>query len=34
MLAWTDALVLHGGRASDATFAALREHLSELASSS
>lgn len=31
VLAWTDALVLHGGRASDATFAALREHLSELA---
>ncbi len=31
VLAWTDALVLHGGRASDGTFAALREHLSELA---
>ena len=31
VLAWTDALVLQGGRASDATFAALREHLSELA---
>lgn len=31
VLAWTDALVLHGGRASDATFAALRRHLSELA---
>ena len=31
VLAWTDALVLHGGRASDATFATLREHLSELA---
>jgi alkylhydroperoxidase family enzyme len=31
VLAWTDALVLHGGRASDALFAALREHLSELA---
>lgn len=31
VLAWTDALVLHGGRADDATFAALREHLSELA---
>ena len=31
VLAWTDALVLHGGRASDATFEALREHLSEVA---
>ena len=31
VLAWTDALVLHGGRASDATFGTLREHLSELA---
>lgn len=31
VLAWTDALVLHRGRASDETFAALREHLSELA---
>ena len=31
VLAWADALVLHGGRASDATFAALRAHLSELA---
>lgn len=31
VLAWTDALVLRGGRASDATFAALRAHLSELA---
>lgn len=31
VLAWTDALVLHGGRASDATFAALRAHLTELA---
>lgn len=31
VLAWTDALVLHGGRASDATFAALRRHLSEVA---
>ena len=31
VLAWTDVLVLHGGRASDAAFAALREHLSELA---
>ncbi len=31
VLAWTDVLVLHGGRASDATFAALRQHLSELA---
>jgi AhpD family alkylhydroperoxidase len=31
VLAWTDALVLQGGRADDATFAALREHLSELA---
>ena len=31
VLAWTDALVLQGGRADDGTFAALREHLSELA---
>ena len=31
VLAWTDALVLQGGRASDGTFAALRSHLSELA---
>ncbi len=31
VLAWTDALVLHGGRASDATFAALAEHLTEVA---
>ena len=31
VLAWTDALVLHGGRASDELFAALRSHLSELA---
>lgn len=31
VLAWTDSLVLHGGRASDATFAALRTHLSEVA---
>jgi alkylhydroperoxidase family enzyme len=31
VLAWTDALVLHGGRASDGLFAALREHLSEVA---
>jgi alkylhydroperoxidase family enzyme len=31
VLAWTDALVLHGGRTSDALFAALREHLSEVA---
>jgi len=31
VLAWTDALVLHGGRASDATFAALAGHLSEVA---
>lgn len=31
VLAWTDALVLHGGRASDATFAALAAHLSEVA---
>jgi alkylhydroperoxidase family enzyme len=31
VLAWTDALVLQGGRADDATFAAVREHLSELA---
>ena len=31
VLAWTDALVLDGGRASDATFAALSEHLSDVA---
>lgn len=31
VLAWTDALVLHGGRASDELFTALRQHLSELA---
>jgi alkylhydroperoxidase family enzyme len=31
VLAWTDALVLHGGRASDELFAALRDHLSEVA---
>ncbi|MCB0976038.1 MAG: carboxymuconolactone decarboxylase family protein [Acidimicrobiales bacterium] len=31
VLAWVDALVLQGGRASDETFEALREHLSELA---
>jgi alkylhydroperoxidase family enzyme len=31
VLAWTDALVLEGGRASDATFAALAEHLSDVA---
>lgn len=31
VLAWTDALVLQGGRASDGLFAQLREHLSELA---
>ena len=31
VLAWTDVLVLHGGRASDATFAALAAHLSEVA---
>ena len=31
VLAWTDILVLHGGRASDGAFAALAEHLSELA---
>ena len=31
VLAWTDALVLQGGRASDELFAALRDHLSELA---
>lgn len=30
VLAWVDALVLQGGRASDATFAALAEHLSEV----
>ena len=31
VLAWTDALTLHGGRASDGTFAAIRAHLSEVA---
>ena len=31
VLAWTDALVDHGGRASDELFAALRSHLSEVA---
>ena len=31
VLAWTDALVLHGGRASDGTFSAIHEHLSDLA---
>ena len=31
VLAWTDALVYDGGRASDATFAALQEHLSDVA---
>lgn len=31
VLAWADALVLQGGRASDALFAELRTHLSELA---
>ena len=31
VLAWTDCLVLEGGRASDATFAALAEHLSDVA---
>ncbi len=31
VLAWTDALVYDGGRASDATFAALEEHLSDVA---
>lgn len=30
VLAWVDALVLQGGRADDATFAALAEHLSEV----
>lgn len=30
VLAWVDALVLQGGRASDGTFAALAEHLSEV----
>lgn len=30
VLAWVDALVLQGGRASDATFAALAAHLSEV----
>ncbi|NLD76759.1 MAG: carboxymuconolactone decarboxylase family protein [Acidimicrobiales bacterium] len=30
VLAWVDALVLQGGRASDQTFAALSEHLSEV----
>lgn len=29
VLAWTDALVLDGGRAPDATFAALKEHLDD-----
>ena len=29
VLAWTDALILHGGRASDELFAALREHLAD-----
>ncbi len=31
VLAWTDALVYDGGRASDATFAVLKEHLSDVA---
>lgn len=31
VLAWTDALVYDGGRASDATFAALKEHLGDVA---
>lgn len=31
VLAWTDALVLHGGRASDALFATLHDRLSEVA---
>lgn len=31
VLAWTDALVYDGGRASDGTFAALKEHLSDIA---
>ncbi len=31
VLAWTDALVLHGGRASDQLFAALAAHLSQVA---
>jgi len=31
VLAWTDALVLHGGRASDELFAALHDQLSEVA---
>ena len=31
VLAWTDCLVLDGGRASDETFAALSEHLSDVA---
>ncbi len=31
VLAWTDILVLQGGRASDAAFDALRAHLSEVA---
>ena len=31
VLAWTDCLVYDGGRASDATFAALAEHLSDVA---
>lgn len=30
VLAWTDALVLQQGRADDATFAALRDHLDEV----
>lgn len=30
VLGWVDALVLQGGRASDVTFAALAEHLSEV----
>lgn len=30
VLAWVDALVLQGGRADDATFAALAEHLDEV----
>ena len=29
VLAWTDALILQGGRASDELFAALHEHLSD-----
>lgn len=31
VLAWTDALVLHGGRSSDELFAALQSHLSDVA---